>query len=69
LAAAVREHDLHFGGLIRSNLRRLRTSTGTTAAMCNVAFETLFGYRESDILGQDIEPLIVPPEKADEASA
>ena len=36
--------------------------------MCNAAFETMYGYREADISGMDIEPLIIPPDRAVEAA-
>jgi len=69
LAAAVREHDLQLGGLIRANpLAILVVDADDCVQMCNGAFETLFGYREADILGKDIETLIVPPDKAGEAT-
>ncbi len=35
--------------------------------MCNPAFERMFGYREADIIGQPIDPLIVPAENRHEA--
>src|ERR1700678_2940883 len=35
--------------------------------MCNPAFENLFGYRQSDILGAELDLLVVPARDASEA--
>ena len=35
--------------------------------MCNPAFETLFGYQQSEILGADIDRLLAPPDSMKEA--
>ncbi len=37
--------------------------------LCNPAFETLFGYREADIIGQQIAPAVCPRENRHEAEA
>ena len=68
-AAAIREHDVRLGGLIRANpLALLVVDTEDRVQMCNPAFEQLFGYREADIIGELIDPLIVPPESTAEAA-
>src|ERR1700740_929468 len=35
--------------------------------MCNLAFEELFGYRMTEIVGADLDSLLSPPGKAKEA--
>ncbi len=37
--------------------------------MCNPAFETLFGYQQSEILGVELDPLLAPRELLKEAAA
>ncbi len=37
--------------------------------MCNPAFETLFGYRQSEILGADLDSLLAPGDLMKEAAA
>ncbi len=69
LAASVREHDLELGGLIHANpLAILVVDAADHVQMVNPAFEALFGYAESEIVGEPIEALIVPPEQAREAA-
>ncbi len=69
IAAAVREHDSLLGGLIRANPNAiLVVDLKDRVEMCNPAFERLFGYREADIMGEDIDRLIVPPELTSEAA-
>jgi two-component system cell cycle sensor histidine kinase/response regulator CckA len=42
--------------------------TGGRVVMCNPAFETLFQYRQSDVVGLPLDRLITPPELRTEAS-
>src|ERR1700752_3689708 len=37
--------------------------------MCNPAFEVLFGYRQSEILGAELDSLLAPPDSKTEAVA
>ncbi len=68
LAATVREHDVLLGGLIRGNpLAILVLDSTDSVQMINAAFETLFGYREAEIVGQQIRSLIVPESLAAES--
>jgi len=70
IAATVREHDVHLGGLIQVNpLAVVVIDAHDLVQMCNPAFERMFGYREADIIGQPIDPLIVPAENRHEAEA
>jgi len=70
IAATVREHDVHLGGLIQVNpLAVVVIDAHDLVQMCNPAFEKMFGYREADIIGQPIDPLIVPAENRHEAEA
>ena len=70
IAATVREHDVHLGGLIHVNpLAVVVIDAHDLVQMCNPAFERMFGYREADIIGQPIDPLIVPAENRHEAEA
>ena len=70
IAATVREHDVHLGGLIQVNpLAVVVIDAHDLVQMCNPAFERMFGYREADIIGQPINPLIVPAENRQEAEA
>lgn len=34
---------------------------------CNPAFESIFGYKEMDVLGHELDPLVAPPERMEEA--
>lgn len=69
LAAAIREEDAHLGGLVRANpLAILVVDANDRVQLCNAAFEGLFGYREAEIVGEAIETLIVPVERAGEAT-
>jgi PAS domain S-box-containing protein len=36
---------------------------------CNPAFESIFGYTEMDVLGQELDPLVAPPDRMEEARA
>ena len=38
-----------------------------TVELCNDAFATLYGYRRSEVVGQDLDELIVPPEQRQES--
>jgi PAS domain S-box-containing protein len=70
IAASVREHDVHLGGLIQVNpLAVVVIDAHDLVQMCNPAFEKMFGYREADIIGQPINTLIVPAENTQEAEA
>ena len=70
IAATVREHDVHLGGLIEVNpLAVVVIDTHDLVQMCNPAFERMFGYREPDIIGRPIGTLIVPAENTREAEA
>ncbi len=70
IAATVREHDVHLGGLIQVNpLAILVIDAHDLVQMCNPAFERMFGYRESDMIGRPIGTLIVPDENRQEAEA
>ena len=61
IAATVREHDVHLGGLINVNpLAILVVDSHDQVQMCNPAFERMFGYREADMIGRSVNSLIVP---------
>ena len=69
IAGTVREHDAALGGLIRANpLAILVVDADDCVQMVNPAFETLFGYREAEIVGQPIAAFIVPRTRIDEAA-
>jgi PAS domain S-box-containing protein len=69
LAVTVREHDAALGGLIRANpLAILVVDAHDRVQMVNPAFEALFGYRESELVGLPIEAFIVPTERTAEAA-
>jgi diguanylate cyclase (GGDEF)-like protein/PAS domain S-box-containing protein len=38
-----------------------------TVELCNEAFATLYGYRRSEVVGQELDELIVPPEQRQES--
>jgi diguanylate cyclase (GGDEF)-like protein/PAS domain S-box-containing protein len=38
-----------------------------TVELCNDAFATLYGYRRSEVVGQNLDDLIVPPEQRQES--
>lgn len=38
-----------------------------TVELCNEAFATLYGYRRTEVVGQDLDVLIVPPEQRQES--
>ena len=44
------------------------TDENAKVQMCNPAFETLFGYRQSEIRGKALDPLIAPSESHSEAT-
>ncbi len=69
LAGTVREHDAALGGLIRANpLAILVVDADDCVQMVNPAFETLFGYREAELVGQPIDEFIVPRDRTTEAA-
>ena len=69
LALTVREHDAALGGLIRANpLAILVVDAHDRVQMVNVAFEALFGFRESELVGHPIDTFIVPEERTAEAA-
>jgi two-component system, sensor histidine kinase and response regulator len=69
IAGTVREHDAALGGLIRANpLAILVVDADDCVQMVNPAFETLFGYRETELVGQPIRVFIVPDTLVDEAA-
>jgi PAS domain S-box-containing protein len=69
IAGSVREHDAALGGLIRANpLAILVVDASDCVQMVNPAFETLFGYREAELVGQPIAAFIVPQGRIDEAA-
>jgi PAS domain S-box-containing protein len=69
IAGIVREHDAALGGLIRANpLAILVVDADDCVQMVNPAFEALFGYRETELVGQPIESFIVPIGLVDEAA-
>jgi PAS domain S-box-containing protein len=68
IAATVREHDVHLGGLINVNpLAILVVDSHDQVQMCNPAFERMFGYREADMIGRSVNSLIVPAANTREA--
>src|SRR5215470_2792290 len=70
LALTIREHDAALGGLIRANpLAILVVDAHDRVQMVNPAFETLFGYREAELVGHPIDAFIVPHTLATEAAA
>jgi PAS domain S-box-containing protein len=70
LADTVREHDAALGGLIRANpLAILVVDADDRVQMVNPAFETLFGYREAELVGHPIDAFIVPRTLATQAAA
>jgi PAS domain S-box-containing protein len=61
-------HDLWLGSLIRNNpLATVVVDSRYRIQICNAAFETLFGYREEDVVGEPIDALITGPETEHEA--
>jgi PAS domain S-box-containing protein len=69
LALTVREHDAALGGLIRANpLAILVVDADDRVQMVNPAFEVLFGFRESELVGHPIDAFIVPQERTAEAA-
>jgi PAS domain S-box-containing protein len=69
LALTVREHDAALGGLIRANpLAILVVDAYDRVQMVNPAFETLFGFRESELVGHPIDAFIVPTDRSAEAA-
>jgi PAS domain S-box-containing protein len=69
IAGTVREHDAALGGLIRANpLAILVVDADDCVQMVNPAFEALFGYRETELVGQPIQVFIVPDTLVDEAA-
>jgi PAS domain S-box-containing protein len=69
LALTVREHDAALGGLIRANpLAILVVDAHDRVQMVNPAFETLFGFKETELVGHPIEAFIVPGDRTDEAA-
>ncbi len=69
LALTVREHDAALGGLIRANpLAILVVDAHDRVQMVNPAFEALFGFRETELVGHPIEAFIVPTDRTAEAA-
>jgi len=69
LALTVREHDAALGGLIRANpLAILVVDAHDRVQMVNPAFEVLFGFRESELIGHPIDAFIVPKDRTAEAA-
>jgi PAS domain S-box-containing protein len=69
LALTVREHDAALGGLIRANpLAILVVDAYDRVQMVNTAFEALFGFRETELVGHPIEAFIVPTDRTAEAA-
>jgi PAS domain S-box-containing protein len=69
LAATIREHDAALGGLIRANpLAILVVDAHDRVQMVNPAFETLFGFREAELVGHPIDAFIVPEDRTAEAA-
>jgi PAS domain S-box-containing protein len=60
--------DPWLGSLIRNNpLATIVVDSSYGVQMCNAAFETLFGYREAEIIGQPVDDLITGPDSVREA--
>ncbi|MGA2845334.1 MAG: PAS domain S-box protein [Candidatus Acidiferrales bacterium] len=64
----VAEHNAYLHALTENNpLAIVVMDANGRVQMCNPAFETLFGYRQSDILGAELDLLVVPARDASEA--
>lgn len=64
----VAEHNAYLRALTENNpLAIVVMDANGRVQMCNPAFETLFGYRQSDILGAELDLLVVPARDASEA--
>src|SRR3984885_5263429 len=64
----VAEHDAYIHALTENNpLAIVVLNAERRVLLCNPAFETLFGYQQSDIVGTEIDLLLAPARDADEA--
>ena len=65
---AIAERTAHLNALIRhSPVAIVSLDVEGRVVMCNPAFEQLFLYQESEILGKAVDDLLTSPELADEA--
>lgn len=68
ISDAISEHSAYLYALTKNNPLATVVQAGDgTIRMCNPAFEALFGYPQSEILGADLDTLIAPPELMHEA--
>ncbi len=64
----VAEHDAYIHALTENNpLGIVVLNAEGRVQLCNPAFETLFGYQQSEIVGTEIDLLLVPAREASEA--
>ena len=64
----VAEHNAYLRALTENNpMAIVVMDANGRVQMCNPAFENLFGYRQSDILGAELDLLVVPARDASEA--
>jgi len=64
----VAEHNAYLHALTEDNpLAIVVLDADRRIKMCNPAFETLFGYHQSEILGAELDLLVVPARDASEA--
>jgi two-component system cell cycle sensor histidine kinase/response regulator CckA len=64
----VAEHDAYIHALTENNpLAIVVLNANHRVQLCNPAFETLFGYQQSEIVGTEIDLLLAPAREASEA--
>src|SRR5580704_660282 len=64
----VAEHDAYIHALTENNpLAIVVLNVNHRVQLCNPAFETLFGYQQSEIVGSEIDLLLAPAREASEA--
>src|SRR3984957_16072668 len=62
-----REHAPYLHALLENNpLATVILDTNRLVRMCNPAFERLFGFSLTDMVGKDMDPLLATPSQPDE---
>jgi two-component system cell cycle sensor histidine kinase/response regulator CckA len=63
------EHTAYLHALTENNpLAIVALDTNRRIQMCNPAFEKMFGFHQTEILGAELDPLVAPSEHVSEAS-
>ncbi|MGB0035543.1 MAG: PAS domain S-box protein [Candidatus Acidiferrales bacterium] len=63
------DHTAYLQALTENNpLAIVALDANRRIQMCNPAFERLFGYRQAEILGADVDAIVAPPELCEEAT-